>query len=249
MDKIGLQLYTIKDVTEKDFLGTLKKVAEIGYDGVEFAGYYGVEAEELKRVLVDNNLVAIGTHFVIEELEEKDKLADIIDYAKKIDCPTIICPGLFSDRANSKEAFLSAAKIFNEVGVKCRDNGLSFVYHIHGHEFDNYDGKNGMEILIENTDPEFVSFELDTYYVKLAGLDPVEFYRQYGERCSHLHFKDMTVDNKNTEVGEGIIDFGSLLKEADKYDIEWIIIEQEDFTIKPIESVIISLNNIKNMID
>src|SRR5690554_5778417 len=139
MNNIGLQLYTLKTETEKDFIGTLKKVAEMGYDGVEFAGYFDTPAKELSKVIEDLGLKAAGTHIGYDSLITD--LEQAIDYAKTINCEAILCPIIPGDRVNERDHFLQAADNFNRFGEKCEENGLKFLYHIHGQEFIRFENE------------------------------------------------------------------------------------------------------------
>lgn len=247
MAKIGLQLYTVRDEAEKDFFGTIKKVAEVGYEGVEFAGYFGASSRELKKVLNETGLEAIGTTIPMHDLVDNKKLEESITYSKEINCPIIICPILPQEYRGSETVYNKAAEIFNSVGEKCNNSGLNFLYHIHGVEFENFNGKTGMEILMEKTDPKKVGFELDVYWVEYAGVDSVEYLKKYGKRCSLIHFKDMKdrVGKRDTEVGEGVIDVPALVNQAKKFNIGWYIVEQEEFDMPPMESIIISYKNLE----
>jgi len=247
MARIGLQLYTVRDEAEKDFFGTIKKVAEVGYEGVEFAGYFGASFWELKKVLNETRLEAISTTVPMHDLVDGTKLEEAIVYSKEIDCPIIICPILPQEYRGSETMYNRAAEIFNSVGEKCNNRSLNFLYHIHGVEFENFNGKTGMEILMKKTDPEKVGFELDVYWVEYAGVNSVEYLKKYGKRCSLIHFKDMKdrVGKRDTEVGEGVIDVAALVNQAKKFNIGWYVVEQEEFNMPPMESIVISYKNLE----
>ena len=220
---IGLQLYTIKEETAKDFLGTLRKVAEIGYDGVEFAGYFDTSAPDLKQVLDETNLRVAGTHLNTTIL--RNDLAANIEYAQAIDCPTILCPS-FKVEERSADFFKKIANFFNEVAQTCKASGLGFAYHIHGHEFIDFDGKSGMDILFENTDSSLVFYELDTYWVEKAGVDALSLFKAHADRCSFIHFKDMKdrVDWHDTEIGDGMIDVAGIIAASSDSAVEWFVV-------------------------
>lgn len=243
---IGLQLYTIKDETAKDFLGTVRKVGEIGYDGVEFAGYFGASAADLKKTLMESNLRVAGTHLNTTIL--RNELAANIDYCKTIDCPTILCPS-FRVEERTADFFKGMADFFNEVAQTCKTNDLGFAYHIHGHEFIDFDGKSGMDILFENTDSSLVFYELDTYWVEKAGVDALSLFKAYANRCSFIHFKDMKdrVDWHDTEIGDGMIDVAGIIAASGDSAVEWYVVEQEAFDMPPMESIAVSLKNLRRM--
>lgn len=248
MAKIGLQLYSIKELTEKDFFGSLEKVAKIGYQGVEFAGFFDTPASELKKVLDDLGIVPCGSHTGINALEEE--LNRVIDYNLEIGNQYVICPGLPEHMRNSYDAYMRLADKFNDIGRKCKEQGIQFAYHNHDFEFEKYNGEYGLDILLSNTDPDLVHMELDTFWVEYAGLKSVDFMRKYPKQHSSLiHIKDMkSLDEKiSTEVGNGIMDFVEILNLAKELGTKWYIVEQEEFEISQLESIEKSLNYLKGI--
>ncbi len=238
MRKIGLQLYSIKELTGEDFFGTLKKVAEIGYDGVEFAGFFGAPASEVKKVLDDSGIEACGSHTGIDALE-KD-LNQVIDYSLEIGNKYVICPGLPPHMRDSYDAYMRLADQFNEIGRKCKEQGIQFGYHNHDFEFEKYNGEYGLDILLSNTDADLVHMELDTFWVEYAGLKSVDFMRKYPKQHSSLiHIKEMkSWDNKiNTIIGNGVMDFVEITNVAKELGTKWYIIEQEEFDAPQLESI------------
>ncbi|MCY4525050.1 MAG: sugar phosphate isomerase/epimerase [Anaerolineaceae bacterium] len=243
---IGLQLYTTGDETRRDFLGTIRRVAAIGYDGVEFAGYFDTPAPTLKATLEDCGLRAAGTHLPVPVL--RGDLAAQIEYSLAIGCPTILCPA-FRVEERSAAFFERMADFFNDTASMCRASGLDFAYHIHGHEFVDFDGRSGMDILFERTDPALVGFELDTYWVEKAGVDALTLFQANAGRCTFIHFKDAIdrVDWHDTEIGAGIIDVPGILAAAGESAVGWFIVEQEAFTMPPMDSVAVSLANLRRL--
>lgn len=229
MEKIGLQLYSIKELTEKDFLGTLKKVADIGYDGVEFAGFYNTPAKEIKKVLDDNGLMAAGSHTGIEGLLEN--LNQTIEFAKEINNPYIVVPYLAPEYRNSADACKRTAETFNKLGSELRAHDLQLYYHNHDFEFEQYDGKYALDILVENTEPDNLHIELDTFWVEFMDLHSVDFIKKYGKRCSMLHIKEMkSLDQKSsTTIGKGVMDFKTITSLGKEQGVKWYTIEQEEF--------------------
>ena len=243
---IGLQLWSIKDELEKDFKGTLKKVAKIGYDGVEFAGYGGLSSYELKALLIDLGLKACGSHVSLVELT--DNIDAVIKYSLEIGNKYIICPYA---EANSKQDVLELAVKLNLIGQKCMASGLIFGYHNHAHEFKEFHGEYALDLIYKATDAGLVKAEIDTYWVEYAGVNAVEYIKKYKSRCLLIHIKDMQIieDKKeSTEVGNGIMDISKIICEAEKQGATWLIIEQEYFTRPTLESIEISYNNLKNLV-
>lgn len=248
MEKIGLQLYSVKQLTKKDFIGTLKTVAGMGYDGVEFAGFFGVTAKELKKVLKELNLQPCGSHTPVNLLERE--LDALIEYNLKIGNRYIICPALPEEMRDNESAWKKTAELFNKIGQKCRDSNIQFGYHNHAYEFEKFNGKYAFDILGENTDPELVFMEIDTYWVEYTGLRSVDFMKKYPDRLPLIHIKDMKSREEriNTEVGNGVMDFVEISKLAKKYGTKWYIVEQEQFEIPQEESIMQSITYLKKIL-
>jgi sugar phosphate isomerase/epimerase len=247
MGKIGLQLYTVREETAKDFLGTIQKVAKTGYQGVEFAGYYGTPARRLKETLDGAGLVVAGTTVQWPVLEMG--LEASIEYCRLIDCPAIICPWIDESTRQSLDDFKKIVDRFHYFGAKCAENGMRFLHHIHGFEFAQVSGTCLMDYMLEHCDPKLVNFEIDVYWVEHAGVDSVQFMEKHAGRCPYIHFKD-TKDKQNfrdTEIGEGAIDMPSIMRLGKAHQAEWFIVEQEAFDIPPMQSIEISLKNLKKM--
>ncbi|WP_094545530.1 sugar phosphate isomerase/epimerase family protein [Petroclostridium xylanilyticum] len=244
MPRVGLQLYTIKEEIQKDYLGTLEKVAQVGYEGVEFAGFYKTPVERIKQKINELNLLPAGVHVIIDELE--NNFEHHLKYCNLLEIQTIICPFIPDKYISSKEVTLQTAKRFNRLGKECKVNGFNFLFHIHGNEFYLFDGKYAIDLLIENTDPEYVNFEFDTFWVEYANIDSLELYKKYASRIPYIHFKDMKdkESKKGTEVGTGIVDIPEIIKVSKEYTLKWFVVEQEAFDISPLESIKISYKNL-----
>ncbi|NLO82541.1 MAG: sugar phosphate isomerase/epimerase [Clostridiales bacterium] len=249
MEGIGLQLYSIKELTEKDLIGALKEVARIGYDGVEFAGFFDTPAKELKKALNDLNLKPCGSHTGIDLLQ--NKLEDVIQYNLEIGNSYIVCPGLPPHMRDSADAYRRLADLFNQIGQQCKRHGIQFAYHNHDFEFQKFNGEYGLDILLSNTDPDLVHMELDTFWVEYCGLKSVDFMRKYRQQCSSLiHIKDLkSMDEKiSTEIGKGIMDFVEIVELGKELGIKWYIVEQEEFEIPQLESIQISLEYLRSIL-
>jgi len=241
---IALQLYTLREEMQKDFSGTLKKVAEIGYNGVEFAGFGGMNAGELKLLLDDLGLKPAGAHINIDEL--RNNLDEVIYYNLEIGNKYIVCPYL---EFKCKEDFLNMAIEFNKIGTKLKNAGLNLCYHNHAHEFKMFDGVYGLDILYKDTTSNTLMAEIDTYWVAYAGLNPIEYLKKYKYRTPLIHIKDMDNTEKRefTEIGNGILPIDKIINQAEINKAEWIIVEQDKCKMNPIESVTISYKNLKKM--
>jgi len=241
---IALQLYTVRDETERDFLGTLEKVAKMGYKGVEFAGYGDITAKQMNSSLKELGLVATASHAGMKLLQEK--LDEAIEYSLEIGSKYIVCS---SNRCETMDDFLKSSEFFDQVGEKCRANGLSLGYHNHDFEFVKVNGEYALDLLFSKTKPENLFAEIDTCWVYFAGVDPSAYVRKYSGRCPLIHLKDLKVRGEKvfTEVGSGIIDVRSVIKASEEYGAEWMIVEQDSASIPTLDSARISLDNLKKM--
>ena len=239
--KVALQLYSIRDKVEKDFFGSLKQVKEIGYDGVEFAGYGGIPANEMKAKLDQLGLAVAGSHVSYDDL--KQDLEKEVSYAKEIGAYSVVCPWY---QADSKEGWLKFFQDLNTFGKRFAQEGILFGYHNHKQEFEKLDGKYIMDLLLEHCDPEYVTAEFDVHWVYKGGESPLEYVKRYAERCRLLHAKEVAKDGESdTEVGDGIIPFPEIIKSLPK--LEWLIVEQEGFSIDEWESVRKSCDYLKSI--
>ena len=242
---IALQLYTVRDETEKDMRGTLEKVAGMGYTGVEFAGFGGISAQKMKAELAKLGLKAVASHTGIQLLREK--LDEEIEYNLEIGCKYIVCP---SNRCESMDEFLKISEFFNTVGEKCRANGLRFGYHNHDFEFKKVDGEYYLDVLFSRVSPANLAAEIDTGWVFYAGIDPAEYISKYKGRCPLIHVKDFLTRGERsfTEIGNGIIDTRAIIEAAEAAGTEWLIVEQDASSRSTLESAKICFDNLSKLV-
>ena len=242
---IALQLYTVRDETEKDFIGTLRRVAEIGYPAVEFAGFGGLSAKELRGVLAELNLQPASAHIGIDELTNTP--GAVIDYQLELGNQFVVIPWMagHADLAGWEEE----ARRLNEIGALLKQNNLQLCYHNHAHEFDRIDGERGLDVLYRLTDPGLLKAELDLYWVKKGGEDPVQYVQRYAGREPLLHIKDMADDDKGsfTEIGAGILDWKAIFAAAQGTGVRWYIVEQDICRRPSLESIAISYRNLQGL--
>ncbi|HID56864.1 TPA: sugar phosphate isomerase/epimerase [Candidatus Poribacteria bacterium] len=241
---VALQLYTVRDETAKDFLGTLERVAQIGYEGVEFAGTGGLSSSELKKALDELGLKPAGSHVGIDQL--KGNLDAVIEYNLEIGNRYVVCPFMPEEMRGSASQWREVAETLSEIGAKCKEEGLILCYHNHAFEFRRFNGKYGLDILYESSDPEFLKAEIDTFWVKFGGEEPAEYIRKLAGRCPLIHLKDMGEDGKTfMEVGEGIMDFMAIFDASEKSGVQWYIVEQDVCQRPSLESARISFENLR----
>ncbi|MCM2677072.1 sugar phosphate isomerase/epimerase family protein [Alkalicoccobacillus plakortidis] len=245
---IALQLFTLRNETKEDFLGTLKKVKELGYDGVEFAGFGGYEASELKSFLNDLDLKPFSSHVGLELLE--DNAEEIIAYHKELGVETIVIPYLVPERRTAKEDYLKLAESLNLYGEKVKEAGMQLCYHNHDFEFEKYDGEYALDLIFSNTNPEFVQVELDTYWAEFAGISAVDYAAKYKGRLPLAHIKDLVTSPEKTfaEVGEGVLDIKAIAAAVEEAGAKRFIVEQDVCQRPALESVEISIRNFKEIL-
>lgn len=236
---IALQAYSLRDDAAKDFSRTLRAIREIGYDAVEFAGYYGMSSSELRSLLDDLGLQAVGSHVGYDQL--RDDLDRVIDYNLEIGAKYLMCPGY---RAEDRIGWVEFAGFLCSVADKCRSAGLVVGYHNHAHELSKLDGQYILDIIFGAVEGQKVVSEMDLGWVLHAGVDPLQYLRKYAGRCPLVHVKDFDADNAQTEVGTGMLDLEGVVRTCHEVGVEWMIIETEEYRMKPIDSVRVGYENL-----
>ena len=243
---VALQMYTVRDVAESDFLGTVRKVAEIGYSGIELAGV-PVPAQDLKDAMDDLGLEAASIHFGYQALTEDASAC--IETAVAVGCRYVTCSGLFTKLRETAEGFEQAGVELSRAGRKCAEHGIELCYHNHSFEFARFGGKYAYDILFESSDRHFLKAQIDTYWVRHGGEDPAAYIRKYAGRCPLVHLKDMADDAERSfaEVGEGILDFEAIFKASEAAGVQWYIVEQDFCKGSSLDSARTSFENLKRM--
>lgn len=235
MKDIALQLYSVKDFTEKDFTGTIKKIVEFGYKGVEFAGYGGLSATDLNKLLLETGLTAHASHFGDTHLIQNIDAETV--YAKTAGIKTIVCSYA---NISTREDTLNLSEEFNKIIKKCKANGLGFAYHNHAHEFNMDNNEFLLDILFDNT-PE-LDMELDVYWVAFAGINVIDYMKKFKNRLPLIHLKEIAKDKSNVDIGTGILDFAEIVKTARDLGTRCFIVEQERYDV---DSMTSAKNNVE----
>lgn len=245
--KLGAQLYTVRQYTqnEKDFTETMKKIANIGYRYIQVSGIGGgVSPAMIKQVAEDNNLKVILTHTSPERI--KNETEKVIEEHDVFNCHGIGVGGMFGHE-RTEDGYKKFAEDFSAAIEKIKQSGKVFLYHNHDFEFVNYDGKTGIDIILDNTDKDGLKLTFDTYWSQFAKVDPADFIKKYKDRIFVTHLKDMTVINAKTEmteVGTGNMDFNKILEVSENNNIIWHFVEQDIVRIDAFESMKISFDNL-----
>jgi len=241
---IAIQPYTVREAMSQDYIGTLEKLAAIGYEGIELGlPPEGMTIAEQKAILDRLNLQVIGTHASFDNLDVD--FGRLHEYLHQVGGKYIA----ISMRFDSKEDVICKSEQFNRIGEICRSANTTFLYHNHNWEFERFDGEYVLDLILRETDPELVKLELDTYWVRKGGEDPSEYLSKLINRCPLLHIKDVEAGEEQffAEIGEGILDFPAIADVAAKVGTEWLVVEQDQCRRDPFESLAISYRNLVNM--
>lgn len=245
---IGIQLYTIRKELNKDFTATMKKIADIGFNAVETAGYgdrkfYGYKPNEFRKFTKKIGLAAQSSHTDVK-LENLDQ---IIDDSLEAGMKYVVQPSISRDRRKTIDDYKKLAEEFNKIGEKCNKSGLGFAYHNHAFEFEKIDGQIPYDVLLNNTEPDFVTMQLDTYWMVYGGYQPIDYFNKYPGRFELLHIKDMdnTEKRESTEIGKGIIDFQKIFAANKNSGMKYFYLEQESFKMPVFESLAVSCDYLK----
>ena len=224
-DRIGIQLYTVRDHMAVDLNNTLQGIAAIGYQEVEFAGYFDHSPEEIRTILSGEGLASPSTHIPLKFIQNSPN--QIIDTALTIGHEYIVMPWIMPHQ-RSLYKYKEYIELFNKFGEQCQRVGLKFAYHNHDFEFEVIEGIRPIDLLIEETDNNLVSFELDLYWIIKAGEDPLRYIQKYPHRFPLWHIKDMANDGSMRDVGEGIIDFEEIFKLKKLSGLEHYYVEHDN---------------------
>ncbi|MBT8230965.1 MAG: sugar phosphate isomerase/epimerase [Bacteroidia bacterium] len=247
----GIQLWSVRDLMADDPATTLKVISDIGYTDVECAGYYegriyDLPKKEFGSLLNDLGLTMrsshVGTGF--GEPDRKGTMTNgwesFCEDIKSLGGQSVVCGYFQEEERKSLDDYKRHAELFNKCGEKAKEYDLQFAHHNHDFEFFPIDGKVPYDVLLEETDPGYVKFEMDHYWVRKADANPFEYFDKYPGRFPFWHVKDMddTEERFFTEVGSGIIDWVQIFQKADQSGLKYFYVEQDDFrTLEPLLSI------------
>lgn len=247
---IAAQLYTLRSRlrTRKNIEASLKRIKEIGYNAIQVSGMGPIAPEFLKSMIDEIGLKICATHTPYDRII-KDTDAVIREHTLW-NCEYVGLGAMPIKYRTSRKGYETFAKEFSEIGRIYKQNGLGLVYHNHRFEFEKFNGKVGMEILFEESDPETFGFELDTYWVQAGGANPAEWIYKVKGRMGVVHFKDMAIkSNKQvfSEIGEGNLNWPTIIKACDETGVKWAAVEQDVCPSDPFKSLKISFENLKDL--
>jgi sugar phosphate isomerase/epimerase len=227
LKRVGLQLYSVRDLMKADLPGTLSKVAAIGYKEVEFAGYFGRTPAQIRDLLRRDGLTSPSTHLAFDSLDTTWQKQ--LDDAKAIGHHWTTIAFIPPEKRQTLDDWKRHAATFNRAAAQSKAAGLRFAYHNHDFEFKAIDGTRPYDILLKETDPSLVDFEMDLFWVVYGGANPIDLFNQYPKRFALAHVKDSSgpPDKKMVDVGKGTIDFRSIFAESDKAGFKHYFVEHD----------------------
>lgn len=246
---IGIQVYTLRDLIAKDLTGTLKKVADIGYQNIELFGYgegkyFGKTIAEMRKITDDLGLKVISAHYLSGQGSNAwgtpvNQWEKAVEDAAKMGQKYMAVAFLMPNERKSLNDYLKVAEILNKAGEITSKYGIIMAYHNHDFEFTPLEGQLPMDILLKNTQADLVKFELDIYWIKKAGLDPIQFFKQNKGRVPLWHVKDMEKESGDfAPVGDGVIDWTAIFKEEKTAGLTHFFVEQDNHKYgTPLENI------------
>ena len=231
---IALQLYTVRDLLAQDFEGTLRKVADMGYVGVETANMFGDSPASAAKLFSELGLTVSSAH---SPLPLGDKKQEVIETMSALNCKRLILPGQPPEMFKSLDGIKSICDSLNEGATVAKTNGFELGYHNHWFEYEPLEKRIPIDVMLEQLDPD-VFLEVDTYWVQTGGQDPVEVIRRLGSRAPLLHIKDgpCQIEAPMTALGEGVVDIPGVVAAGDGAT-EWLIVEIDRCATDMLEAV------------
>lgn len=269
---VAVQLYSVRDEMEKDFYGTIQKMKDLGYDGVEFAGLFGEEPAKIKEFCAEIGIVPISAHVpYYDMLENPGKV--LSDYAE-IGCKYVVVPYLTEECRPGTEGFAATVEGIRKIGEAAKALGLQLLYHNHDFEFVTIDGEYALDVLYSTVPADLLKTEIDTCWVNVAGVNPAEYVEKYSGRAPVVHLKDFKksgdnlgklydligIDDEAQEdeeedafsfmpVGYGVQDIPAILAACENAGAEWVVVEQDSPAKNdtPLNSVKLSREYLKTL--
>lgn len=264
---IAVQLYSVRDEMEKDFYGTVKKIKDMGYEGVEFAGLFGKSGTEVKAICDEIGVTPVSAHVPYYDMLENPE-AVLKDY-KDMGCKYVAVPYLTEECRPGTEGWASTVEGIRKIAEAAKKMGIQLLYHNHDFEFIKIDGEYALDILYDTIPADLLKTEIDTCWVNVGGENPAEYIEKYAGRAPVVHLKDFHGSKGNgplykligiddeTEavestfefrpVGYGVQDWAKIIASAEKAGAEWVVVEQDSPSMdkSPLECVQMSINYLK----
>jgi sugar phosphate isomerase/epimerase len=227
LGRVGIQLYTIRSEMQRDLPGTLARVAAIGYKDVEFAGYFNRSPAEIRELLIGNGLASPSTHVAFDMLVGEARRTTLDD-AKTIGHAYVTVPSPPRAPRATVDDWKRIAESFNTAGAAAKAAGLRFAYHNHDAELRPIAGTAPLDILLTNTDPALVEYEMDVYWVVRGGGDPFDYFSRFPSRFTMIHAKDAAgPERAMVDVGSGSIEWKRILADGTKAGVKHVFVEHD----------------------
>jgi sugar phosphate isomerase/epimerase len=244
LDRVGVQLYTVRNAMRESVERTLDQVARIGYKEVEFAGYFGKTAKEIRALLDANGLTAPSAHSA-DMNSIRNRFAQVIDDAAAIGHQYVVCASLPRSEM-TLDGYKRIAGEFNRAGEQAARAGVMVGFHNHDGEFAPLGDTNGYDILLAETDPRFVTMQMDLFWTVKGGKDPLAYFAKYPGRFSSVHVKDMAAGGAMVDVGAGQMPFGMYFAQSGQAGIKHYFVEH-DTPADPMGSIAASYKHLRNL--
>lgn len=239
LERIGVQLYTVRRDLARDFEGTISRIAEIGYRELEFAGYHDKSPAEIRALLARLNLTAPSSHVPIEAFRSDTSAA--IAAATQVGHRYLIVPWLAPEARRSLDDYRRLAEELNRIGEKVKAAGMQLGYHNHDFELEPMGGSVPLDVLMNGTEANLVVLELDLYWATKAGADPLSYFSRFPGRVQLVHVKDSAgaPDHRMVDVGRGTIDFAKIFSRREQAGLRHAFVEHDD-PANPLETLRVS---------
>ena len=234
LSPLGLQLYTVRELMQRDFTGTLRAVRAAGYREVEFAGYFGRTPREVQLALREARLTAPAVH--VDATALFSGFDEVLERSRATGHQWVVVAWMPDEMRRTLDDWRRAAELFNQCAELARRHGLGFAYHNHDYAFRPTEGAIPYDVLLENTNPGLVKMELDLFWIRKGGQDPLAYFERWPERFPMVHVKEMTADGQMVDVGQGVIDFRSIFAQARRAGIQHYFVEHDE-PVDPLASI------------
>jgi len=261
LGKVGIQLIIFGEREKENFEGVLKDCKKAGYGSIETNFLFDTySSEQLRETCEKYGLEYAAVHTGFDSFRKQENVDRLIKNSLNVGVKYLICSGV--GKGKGLDGFKEAAPIFDRVGKKCKEASLTFCYHNHSFEFEEFDGIKGIDILDKETDPKLVKFNIDVAWVHIGGEKPSEFIKRYKDRCGYYHFKDAFIKGNPpitwntvlegkviiwTELGKGEVDLPRAYEAAKKYNLKYIVYEQDVTQISVLEAITASRSYLKSL--
>ncbi len=249
-NQIAAQLYTLRDFckTSADIAQTLKKVRAIGYQAVQVSGIAPIAVHELKAMLDGEGLVCCATHEAPQKILQETE--SVIERLNALDCKFTAVPSPGTYDVSTPSAARAFATLMNDAGAKMQLAGQTLCYHNHHHEFIHVDGKPLLELFYDETNPQNLQGEPDTYWIQYGGASPLEWCEKLNNRLPLIHLKDYGINAEKTPefraIGQGNLNWNTILPAAQKAGCQWFIVEQDTCVGDPFDELKVSFDFLKS---